>query len=75
MFDFLCKKYKRFYSYYNLFFIILMKRKSAFTFIEIMIAIVIFSIGILTVLKLVTDNLEQMDKNNVKVQATLLAKE
>ncbi|HKL43956.1 MAG TPA: prepilin-type N-terminal cleavage/methylation domain-containing protein [Candidatus Absconditabacterales bacterium] len=52
-----------------------MKRKSAFTFIEIMIAIVIFSIGILTVLKLVTDNLEQMDKNNVKVQATLLAKE
>jgi Tfp pilus assembly protein PilV len=40
-----------------------------------MIAIVIFSIGILTVLKLITNNLETMDKNNVKVQATLLAKE
>ncbi len=52
-----------------------MKKNKAFTFIEIMIAIVIFSIGILAVLKLVTDNLEQMDKNNVKIQATLLAKE
>ncbi len=52
-----------------------MQNKSAFTFIEVMIAIVIFSIGILTVLKLVTNNLETMDKNNVKIQATLLAKE
>lgn len=75
MFDFWCEKHKRFCSYSNLFFHYLMKKKSAFTFIEIMIAIVIFSIGILTVLKLVTDNLEQMDKNNVKIQATLLAKE
>ena len=52
-----------------------MSKKRAFTFIEVMIAIVIFSIGILTVLKLVTNNLETMDKNNVKIQATLLAKE
>lgn len=52
-----------------------MQRKSAFTFIEIMIAIVIFSIGILTVMRLITDNLETMDQNNLKIQATLLAKE
>jgi prepilin-type N-terminal cleavage/methylation domain-containing protein len=52
-----------------------MQKKAAFTFIEVMIAIVIFSIGILTVLKLVTNNLESMDKNNTKIQATLLAKE
>lgn len=52
-----------------------MSKKGAFTFIEVMIAIVVFSIGILTVLKMVTNNLETMDKNNVKIQATLLAKE
>lgn len=52
-----------------------MQKKKAFTFIEIMIAIVIFSVGILTVMKLITDNLETMDQNNVKIQATLLAKE
>ena len=52
-----------------------MKKKSAFTFIEVMIAIVIFSIGILAVLNLVTNNLKSMDRNNLKLQATLLAKE
>jgi prepilin-type N-terminal cleavage/methylation domain-containing protein len=52
-----------------------MQKKTAFTFIEVMVAIVVFSIGILAVLKLVTNNLETMDKNNVRVQATLLAKE
>ncbi len=52
-----------------------MRKKSAFTFIEVMIAIVIFSIGILAVLRLVTDNLETMDRNNIKIQATVLAKE
>lgn len=52
-----------------------MKKKQAFTFIEIMIAIVIFSIGILAVLNLVTKNLKSMDQNNLKLNATLLAKE
>lgn len=52
-----------------------MKKKTAFTFIEIMIAIVIFSIGILSILKLVTSNLSLMDKNNLRTQSTLLAKE
>ncbi len=52
-----------------------MQKKSAFTFIEVMIAIVIFSVGILTIMRLITDNLETMDKNNIKIQATLLAKE
>jgi Tfp pilus assembly protein PilV len=40
-----------------------------------MIAIVIFSIGILAVLNLVTNNLKSMDQNNLKLNATLLAKE
>ncbi len=52
-----------------------MKKKLAFTFIEIMIAIVIFSIGILAVLRLVTANLGTMDENNTRIQATFLAKE
>ncbi|HPC34530.1 MAG TPA: prepilin-type N-terminal cleavage/methylation domain-containing protein [Candidatus Absconditabacterales bacterium] len=52
-----------------------MKKKYAFTFIEVMIAIVIFSVGILAVLSLVTHNLKSMDRNNLKLQATLLAKE
>lgn len=52
-----------------------MKKKYAFTFIEIMIAIVIFSIWILAVLNLVTNNLKSMDQNNLKLNATLLAKE
>jgi prepilin-type N-terminal cleavage/methylation domain-containing protein len=52
-----------------------MKKKYAFTFIEVMIAIVIFSVGILAVLSLVTNNLKSMDRNNLRLQATLLAKE
>lgn len=52
-----------------------MKKKFAFTFIEVMLAIVIFSIGILAVLSLVTNNLKSMDRNNLRLQATLLAKE
>jgi len=52
-----------------------MKKLSAFTFIEIMIAIVIFSVWILAVLNLVTNNLKSMDQNDLKLQATLLAKE
>jgi len=52
-----------------------MKKKYAFTFIEVMIAIVIFSVGILAVLNLLTNNLKSMDRNNLKLQASLLAKE
>ena len=52
-----------------------MKIKKAFTLIEIIIAIVIFSVWILSVLRLVTSNLSLMDKNNLRTQATLLAKE
>lgn len=52
-----------------------MKKKYAFTFIEIMITIVIFSVGVLAVLSLVTNNLKSMDSNNLRLQATLLAKE
>lgn len=52
-----------------------MRRKLAFTFIEIMVAITVFSVGILVVMRLITDNLDAMDKNNIRLQATLLAKE
>lgn len=52
-----------------------MKKKFAFTFIEIMIAIVIFSVWVLAVLSLVTNNLKAMDKNDLRMQATFLAKE
>ena len=52
-----------------------MKKKQAFTFIEVIIAIVVFAIGILAVLSLLTNNLKFMDRNNLRLQATLLAKE
>jgi prepilin-type N-terminal cleavage/methylation domain-containing protein len=49
--------------------------KKAFTFIEIMIAITVFSIGVLAVLRLVTSNLVTMDKTETRTVATFLAKE
>ena len=52
-----------------------MKNKSAFTLIEILIAIAVFSIGILTVLRLITWNMAAIDKVKIKTQATILAKE
>jgi type II secretory pathway pseudopilin PulG len=52
-----------------------MKTKYWFTFIEVMIAIVVFSIGVLAVLWLVTTNLKTVDKNDMYLQATVFAKE
>ncbi len=52
-----------------------MIKKNGFTFIEIILAITIFSIGILAVSWLMTNNLKLMDQNNTKLQATVLAKE
>lgn len=50
-------------------------RRRWFTFIEIMIAITVFSIGVLAVLRLVTSNLVTMDKTETRTVATFLAKE
>ena len=52
-----------------------MKKKSAFTFIEVMIAIAVFSIGVLSVLRLVTQNLVTLDATQARTMATFLAKE
>ncbi len=51
------------------------RRKSAFTLIEIMIALTVFAIGILAVLRLITQNLISMDKAETRTLATFLAKE
>lgn len=52
-----------------------MKKKLAFTLIEILIAISVFAIGILAVLRVLTGNLSTLDTANIKLQATVLAKE
>ena len=52
-----------------------MKKKLAFTLIEILIAISVFAIGILAVLRVLTGNLSTLDTTNIKLQATVLAKE
>lgn len=52
-----------------------MKKKLAFTLIEILIAISVFAIGILAVLRVLTGNLSVLDTANIKLQATVLAKE
>lgn len=54
-----------------------MKSKAikAFTLVEMMIAIAIFSIGVLTVLNLLVNNLYFLDKASTKTQASFLAKE
>lgn len=52
-----------------------MKKVWWFTFVEIMIAIVVFSIWVVAVLWLVTTNLRSMDRNDLRLQATVLAKE
>lgn len=46
-----------------------------FTFIEILIAIIVFSIWIFAVLGLVTSNLRWVERNDLRLQGTLLAKE
>lgn len=50
-------------------------RKSAFTFIEILVAISVFAIGVLAVLRLITQNLVTLDLTQTRTTATFLAKE
>jgi prepilin-type N-terminal cleavage/methylation domain-containing protein len=52
-----------------------MKKKSAFTFIEVIIAITVFAIGVLAVLRLITQNLVTLDTTQARTTATFLAKE
>ncbi len=52
-----------------------MKNKSAFTLIEVMIAITVFAIGVLAVLRLITQNLVTLDTTQSRTMATFLAKE
>lgn len=52
-----------------------MKNKSAFTFIEVMVAITVFAIGVLAVLSLITQNLATLDATQSRTTATFLAKE
>jgi len=56
-------------------FFCVMKKIPWFTFIEVLIAIVVFSIGVLAVLWLVTRNLKTMDHNDTYLEATIFAKE
>lgn len=51
------------------------RRLSAFTFIEMMVAITVFAIGVLAVLRLITQNLVSMDRTETRTMATFLAKE
>jgi prepilin-type N-terminal cleavage/methylation domain-containing protein len=52
-----------------------MNKKSAFTFIEVIIAITVFAIGVLAVLRLISQNLIALDATQLRTSATLLAKE
>ncbi len=52
-----------------------MKKKSAFTFIEVIVAITVFAIGVLAVLRLITQNLVTLDSTQSRTTATFLAKE
>lgn len=52
-----------------------MKKKYAFTLIETMIAIVVFSIGVLAVLRVLTWDLSLMDHTDMKLQSTVFWKE
>lgn len=52
-----------------------MKKKFWFTLIEMLIAITVFAIGVLAVLRILTWNLSIMDHTDMKLQSTVLAKE
>lgn len=54
---------------------LIMKKHSAFTFIEILVAITVFAIGVLAVLRLITQNLVTLDHTQDRTAATFLAKE
>ncbi|MDD3262809.1 MAG: prepilin-type N-terminal cleavage/methylation domain-containing protein [Candidatus Absconditabacteria bacterium] len=49
--------------------------KKGFTLIEVMIVLLVFSIGVLAVLRLILHNMETMSQLEAKSTATLLAKE
>lgn len=49
--------------------------RHGFTLIEVIIAITVFSIGVLAVLNLIMKNLSTIDKVQTKITATILAKE
>lgn len=51
------------------------KQKKAFTLVEMLIAIVVFSVGVLAVLNLITDNLWIMSRLDLKNQSNFLGKE
>jgi len=51
------------------------KQKAGFTFIEMMIAISVFSIGIIVVLQLIIKNLTVVDTAKLRTAGTLIAKE
>ena len=52
-----------------------MYKKSWFTFIEVIVAITVFAIGVLAVLRLITQNLVTLDITQSRTTATFLAKE
>lgn len=52
-----------------------MKKRSAFTLIEVIIAITVFAIGVLAVLRLIIQNLVTLDVTQSRTTATFLAKE
>lgn len=52
-----------------------MKKRAAFTFIEVIIAITVFAVGVLAVLRLITQNLVILDVTEARTTATFLAKE
>lgn len=54
---------------------VFIKYKKAFTLVEMLIAIVVFSVGVLAVLNLITDNLWIMSRLDLKNQSNFLGKE
>ena len=52
-----------------------MKKYRAFTLIEMLMALTVFSIGVLAVMRLITQNISSMDKAQSTTTATFLAKE
>ena len=52
-----------------------MRKRLWFTFIEVIIAITVFAIGVLAVLRLITQNLVTLDITQSRTTATFLAKE
>ncbi|MCX6823786.1 MAG: prepilin-type N-terminal cleavage/methylation domain-containing protein [candidate division SR1 bacterium] len=52
-----------------------MRKKFGFTLIEVIVAITVFAIGVLAVLRLITQNLVTLDITQMRTNATFLAKE